>query len=146
MPSLGVSQKPVVMPTYPHFLSEDIGVWTRYLQSPIAKIAEVWYDVHVGTPIAVANEAGQMDHKLAAALGMKRIDVVARVTDVFWVIEVKPIANMTAVGQAVAYRRLFMQEFEPRREVLGVIICDQVDEDIIGICEDLGLVVIANLG
>ncbi|GAH71751.1 unnamed protein product, partial [marine sediment metagenome] len=51
MPALGVSQKPVVMPAYPHMLAEDTAVWTKYLQSPLVPIKELWYDVHVGIGI-----------------------------------------------------------------------------------------------
>ncbi len=145
MPSLGVSQKPVVMPTYPHMLAEDVAVWSRYLESPLVRIDEVWYDVHVGKPVDVGSDASDMDRRIAAGVTRKRIDVVALVGDVFWVIEVKPRADMMAVGQAVSYPRLFVQEFEPRRGVLGVIICDEVDADIVSICEELGVVVIANL-
>ncbi len=126
-------------------MAEDVAVWTRYLRSPLVRIDEVWYDVHVGAPIPTGPDATEADRKVAAALGKKRIDVVARVGDVFWVIEVKPRADMTAVGQAVSYLRLFVQEFEPRRGVMGVIVCDEVDGDIVSVCEELGVVVIANL-
>lgn len=145
MPALGVSQKPVVMPSYPHMMAEDVAVWTRYLKSPLVRIQEVWYDVHVGKAVEPILGGDTLSARISAGISRKRIDVVARVGDAFWVIEVKPIANMTAVGQAVSYSRLFIQEFELRREVWGVIICDQADEDIVGICEDLGVVVIANL-
>ncbi|MBA7610301.1 hypothetical protein ES703_17508 [subsurface metagenome] len=125
-------------------LAEDVGVWTRYLESPLVRIDEVWYDVHVGKPVDVGDDASDMDRRIAAGITRKRIDVVALVGGEFWVIEVKPRADMTAVGQAVSYSRLFVQEFAPRRGVLGVIICDQADEDIISTCEELGVVVIAN--
>ncbi|GAH68473.1 unnamed protein product [marine sediment metagenome] len=125
-------------------MAEDVAVWSRYLANPLRAISEVWYDVHVGKPVDVGEDASDMDRRIAAGITRKRIDVVALVGDVFWVIEVKPRADMVAVGQAVSYPRLFLQEFELRRDVLGVIICDQVDEDIVSICEALGVVVIAN--
>jgi len=126
-------------------MAEDVAVWTRYLKSPLVRIEAVWYDVHVGTPIYTTSESTAMERRIAAGVGMKRIDVVALVDGVFWVIEIKPIANMTAVGQAVSYQALFIAEFRPRQEVRAVIVCDHCDEDIVGICEELGVVVIANL-
>lgn len=145
MISIGVSQKPVVMPSYPHMMAEDAAVWSRYLASPLAKITEVWYDVHVGKPVELPGDASDMDRRIAFGVTRKRIDVVALVGDIYWVIEVKPRADMVAVGQAASYPRLFLREFALRRDVWGVIICDQVDEDIISICDELGIVVIANL-
>lgn len=144
MPDLGVSQKPVVMPTYPHMMAEDIAVWTKYLQAWLVPIDEVWYDVHVGKPVELGPAASLAELKMAAGITRKRIDVVARVGNVFWVIEVKPRADMRALGQVISYLRLFVLEFAPRREVLGVIVCDQVDGDIVATCEELGVAVITN--
>ncbi|MBA7714213.1 hypothetical protein ES703_123230 [subsurface metagenome] len=103
MPALGVSQKPVVMPTYPHMLAEDTAVWTKYLQSPLVPIKELWYDVHVGKGIRLEPGASEMDQRIAAGITRKRIDVVCRVGGGFWVVEVKPRANMVALGQVISY-------------------------------------------
>ncbi|GAH67404.1 unnamed protein product [marine sediment metagenome] len=129
MLTLGVSQKPVVMPAYPHMLAEDTAVWSKYLASPLVPIKEVWYDVHVGKPVDVGEAASDMDRRIAAGLTRKRIDVVALVGGGFWVIEVKPRANMVALGQVLTYTRLFIQEYAPPGEVWPVIVCDAVDED-----------------
>ena len=57
MLTLGVSQKPLIMPTYPHFLAADTEVWSKYLDEPIAPITEVWYDVHVGRAVELTVDA-----------------------------------------------------------------------------------------
>lgn len=144
MPTLGLSQKPIVMPTYPHMLSEDTAVWTKYLQSPLVPIHAVWYDIHVGAPIPTGPGATDADRQLAAAVGKKRIDVIARVGGGYWVIEVKPFGGMLAVGQVISYHRLFIAEFVIDGEAWPVIICDSVDADLIDECEELGVAVIVN--
>ena len=142
MARLGNSQRPIIMPTYPHFLAADTDVWTRYLADPVAPITEVWYDVHVGLPVSVGDDAGDMEKRIAFGITRKRIDVVAKIRQGYWVIEVKPIAGMTALGQILAYTNLFINEYDLDGEVWPVIIADEVDKDVIGQFEALGVVVI----
>jgi len=141
---LGKSQKPIIMPSYPHMLSEDTAVWTKYLESPVAPITEVWYDVHVGRAVPLPAGSSDMERRIAAGITRKRIDVVARVASALWVIEIKPFAGMQALGQILSYHRLFVEEFRPACEVLPVIICDLADEDLLGSFTGLGLIVIEN--
>ncbi len=142
MARLGHSQKPVIMPNYPHFMAGDSGVWTRYLKSPVAPISEVWYDVHVGKGIAPVDPADEMGAKIGAGLGKKRIDVVAKVRGGFWVIELKPFANMSALGQIIAYTKMFIDEFEVDGQVVPVIIADMFDQDVIEIMISMGITAI----
>ncbi len=144
MPVLGTSQKPLIMPTYPHFLAADTAVWTRYLANPIVPIKEVWYDVHVGRAVDLPAGADDMDRRIAAGVSKKRIDVVAKVGSGFWIIEVKPVAGLTAIGQIIIYTRLFLREFQVSGEVFPVIIADEIDPDIKPEIDSLGVVVIVN--
>ena len=141
---LGKSQKPIVMPHYPHMLAEDTEVWSRYLADPIVPITEVWYDVHVGQGMLLPVGAGDIDRRIAAGVSRKRIDAVCRIGGGFWVVEIKPLASMLALGQVLSYLRLFLDEYEVTGEVWPVIVCDRADEDLIGEFEELGVLVIAN--
>ena len=138
MVSLGRGQNVLVMPHYPHMLAEDTAVWTKFLESKFVEIKEVWYDVRVGQPVLLAVGADDRDKRIAAGLTRKRIDVVAAVGGGLWVIEVKPYANMYAVGQVITYVRLF------RQEVIAVIVCDEFDEDLVDEFDELGVLVLKN--
>ncbi len=131
MSSLGPGQRPIIMPSYPHLLADDTDVWTKYLKSPITDIKKVWYDLHVGDPVFWRSGATEMDKRIAAGLTKKRIDVVASVGGGYWVIELKRVGNMVALGQALAYARLFREEFNIYAEVWPVVICDDLDLDLI---------------
>lgn len=144
MAILGSGQKPNVMVHYPHMLAEDTDVWTRFLESRVIDIDEVWYDLRVGQPVAVRQGASEMEQRIANGLTRKRIDAVCRVAGGFWVVEVKPYANMVALGQALTYSRLFKQEYTDVGEVLPVIVCDGVDQDLIEEFDELGVLVLAN--
>jgi len=133
------------MPAYPHMLGEDTAVWTRFLESGDIEVKEVWYDVHVGAVVKGDWADDSMPARIAAGITRKRIDVVALVDGRYWIIEVKPIAMHFAIGQVLAYESLFITEYEQALETWPVIVCDTVDEDVIPLCESLGVVVVANL-
>lgn len=132
------------MPHYPHMLAEDTAVWSKYLASPVYRIKEVWYDVHVGLPVEGLAPDDALGARIARGITRKRIDVVARVGSGLWVIEIKPVAGMVALGQVLSYTRLFIEEFRPIEEVRGVIVCDSVDADLLDEFEAMGVVVIVN--
>ncbi len=142
MPALGLGQKPIVMPSYPHMMAEDTAVWSRYLADPIAPIKEVWYDVHVGRGMSLPVGAPDIDKRIAAGISRKRIDAVASVGGGYWVVEVKPFGSMLALGQALSYTRLFIEEYRPDGEVWPVVVCYSVDPDLIDEFEAAGVAVI----
>lgn len=141
---LGTSQKPIVMPSYPHMLAEDTAVWSKYLASPVLAIKEVWYDVHVGKPVPGLAPGDELGMRIASGITRKRIDAVCRVDSVLWVVEIKPYASMLALGQVLSYTRMFIDEFRPTGEVVSVIVCDGVDVDLLDEFEALGVIVIVN--
>jgi len=125
-------------------LAEDTAVWSKYLQSPLVLIKELWYDVHVGKGIRPEPGASDMEKRIAAGISRKRIDVVCAVGGGYWVVEVKPRANMVAFGQVLAYTRLFELDYSPRGEVWPVIVCDSADDDLVNQFDELGVAVIVN--
>ena len=144
MVDLGPGQKPDIMPHYPHMMAEDTQVWTKFLESERFDIGRVWYDVRVGQSVFVPVGADDRDRRIAAGLTRKRLDVVASVAGGLWVVEVKPYANMYAVGQVITYARLFGLEYASPGPVIPVIICDDFDIDLVDEFDELGILVIKN--
>ncbi len=142
MVDLGPGQKPIVMPSYPHMLMEDTDIWSAYLANPLAPIKKVWYDVHVGLPMLLPVGAGDIDRRVAAGVSRKRIDAVCHVGGGYWVVEVKPFGGMLALGQVVSYARLFTRDYGPDGEVVGVVVCSEVDRDLVDDFEAQGVGVI----
>ena len=144
MVDLGRGQKAIVRPHYRHMMREDTEVWTKFLLSGFVEIKEVWYDVRVGRSVLVGGVPDDVINRIAAGLTRKRIDVVAAVGGGLWVIEVKPYANMYAVGQIITYARLFAQEYVSPGQVIPVILCDDYDEDLLEEFDELGVLVLKN--
>jgi len=128
---LGPSMKPMVMPHYPHMLAEDIVVWSAFLRQNPELLQKVWYDVKVGSSMPLPVGATDIQRLVALGVSRKRIDVVAFALSEYWVIEVKPYGNMVALGQAIAYTGLFKKEYEVVGKVVPVVVCANVDKDLI---------------
>ena len=144
MALLEIGQKPMVMSHYPHMLHEDIAVWSKFLTKMAEVITRVWYDVHVGQAVSPVDPSSTVQQKVAAGVTRKRIDVVARVGPEFWVIEVKPVAGMGALGQVYSYNRLFALEYETFSPTKPVVVCDVLDDDVIASYGELGVMVFVN--
>jgi len=123
---------------------EDRAVWTKFLQRGTVKLDRVWYDVRVGSLVFPGPETSEMVMRISAGLTRKRIDVVASVGRDTWVIEVKPYANMYAVGQILTYVRLFEQEYEYSGVLQAVIVCGDYDDDLIEEFDEFGILVVKN--
>ena len=144
MGAIGPGQLPVIMPHYPHMLSADSAVWEKFLADSANLIKEVWYDVHVGEGVALEAGADTVTRTIAQGVTRKRVDVVASVGGGYWVIEVKPTADMQALGQALTYSRLFVGEYNPEGQVFPVVVCDKVDGDVLPEFERQGVAVFVN--
>jgi hypothetical protein len=144
--SLGVGEKPIVRVKYTHMLKEDYATWSAFLESDIIRLDEVWYDVHVGREMAVP--PGSPEYMLAVVSGIsrKRIDVVGRSGGTIYIIEVKPHANMEAIGQVITYRELFVKEFEISGPVRMLVVSQTSDADILKTAQDLQVKVIPMKG
>lgn len=142
MVKLGPGQKPLVQVHYPHMLAEDVRVWTKFLKTDAHRLREVWYDLRVGQSVLLSEGASDMERKISLGLTRKRIDVVAAVAGGLWVIEVKPYANMYAMGQVLTYVRLFAQEYVTVGEVTPVLVCDSYDTDLVDEFDEFGVLVL----
>jgi hypothetical protein len=129
--SLGPGRSPKVQRRYEHMMREDFDTWTTFLQSKEMILNEVWYDVHVGRVMEVPEGLPEYMHVQALAISRKRIDVVGRTENELWIIEVKPYANMQAIGQVLIYEDLFCREFELKLPTRTVIVASASDMDII---------------
>lgn len=128
--SLGVGRLPNIMPNYPHMLVEDRDLWTKFLETKEFEIDRVWYDVHCGLGLPVPGGIDSMEYKISQGVTRKRIDVICSVKDELWIIEIKPHANMGALGQIITYERLFYDEYITDLMVVPVILCWSMDPDI----------------
>lgn len=115
---------------YPGMAPLDKAIWERFITENPAAFEEVAYNVAVGggTPLDTvvnADSGGDINR-----LYQRKIDVVGRVQGLYHIIELKPRATTSAVGQVKGYKRLFERDFGITAPVGAVVITDELMPDI----------------
>lgn len=124
---------------YPHLMVGDIIIWEEFLVRGDHGFDSFDYDVHVGEGIVPNAEWTPEIKAMALALSEKRIDVVGWVHDVPTIIEVKPSASLSAVGQVLCYRELYSSRFPGVVRPLLMIVTDFELPDIRKLCVSFGI-------
>lgn len=127
---------------YPHLLQSDITLWERFIEANPNAFDAVEYDVHVGEGIPPDPTWEPEIAEMARILTQKRIDVVAYKGQETYIIEIKPRAGTTAIGQVITYAHLYTREYHPPRPPKKVIITDYLAPDIAPICDAEGITVL----
>lgn len=136
--------KPVPQPKYAHMMPEDKDVWDRFLAERPAFFEEVWYDMHVGKPVVPPEGSPLWMWDVVNGVTRKRIDVIGRQGQTLYIVEVKTVLNMKALGQAVSYNDLFDRDYETDMQTIPTVICELDDEDIAPVAKKLGVLVLVN--
>ena len=115
---------------YPHMGPEDVAIWERFMLANPVAFEQCAYDVPVGSvpefDTVVSPETGGN----AERLYKKKIDVLALIKDVLFIIEIKPNAGASAVGQVKNYRMLFRRDYAPKQALTTAIITDRIRPDL----------------
>ena len=139
MPHEEISYPYGKMPDYPHMGPADEAIWNRFIENNPDRFVRVFYDFLVGNP---AEALPDMPHNLTLGwydLTRWRCDVVADDGKAIYIIEVKPSANANAIGKAISYRVLFVQQERPDKKVIPVILTDAIFETTKQVADLLGV-------
>lgn len=106
----------------------DRTLWARALiERPDIRALEPFiYNLRVGTGIELPPTATQQERDIAWIETTKRIDVVGRANGQSTIIEVKPRAGASAIGQLIVYAALYNQDFPELRTGRRMIITDEL--------------------
>jgi len=127
---------------YPHMRPEDVRIWERFLETNSRENALVAYDVHVGSTPTPPPGAPEYLKKHIAAVYPKKIDAVLYFPTQTVVMEIKPFAGLTALGQALGYRHLFINDYPFAPQPVACILTDTAQADMPSLCRKLGIVLI----
>ena len=124
---------------YPHLGPEDSAIWDRFIEKNPGVYRSVEYDVKVGEG---RDYSGLPEDEYSADLkflSKKRIDVVGFTDKEIHVIELKPSAGLSALGQALGLSELYRKAVPTDKRVVGVVITDQILPDMEALCAKSGV-------
>lgn len=124
---------------YPHMKPEDIAVWERFVANNPRFFDTVDYDVPVGQGAPQNPELPENIQADGKILTQKKIDVVGYVGPIPYIIEVKPTADMRALGQILTYHELFTADHPELPNPLKMIVCGAVERELEAMFEKHGI-------
>lgn len=127
---------------YDHMASGDVPLWERFMQQFPGVYSGVAYDVPVGGVPAHAEEPVVAGGANMAALYRRRIDAVGFKENQTDIIEVKPRASMSAIGQVLGYAHLYAQEHGDPQNVKAILVTDQADPDLASFAAAQGVLLV----
>lgn len=127
---------------YPHLMPNDIRIWERFIQTFPKFYTSIDYDVKVGTPKQYPGLTGDKYKKDLEDLSRKRIDVIGYRDKEIHIIELKPYAGFSAIGQVEGYLELYKPYLPPEEILVGFIITDYQTPDTANLCFKKGLLYI----
>ena len=119
---------------YPHLRPEDVAIWKTFLSTRPDFYDSVDYDLKVGrgrdySEIPKDEFRADMEY-----LSKKRIDVVGYKDNEIHIIELKPRAGFSAVGQVLGYAKLFEKTAPKGKRIVPVVITDKEIPDVRSFC------------
>jgi hypothetical protein len=120
----------------------DVAIWERFIRNNPSAYHFCQYDVPVGDgpefDTLVSEETGGHQEMLYK----KKIDVVAMKGENIDIIELKPNAGSSAVGQVKNYKRLYIRDYSPTVQLRCIIITDAASKDTLAFAGEEGVEVI----
>jgi len=120
-------------------IKEEIIVWERFMEKYPGKFETVDYDFRVGRGSETPENLGDNFERMAKMLSQKRIDVLGWVDDQPTIIEIKNRVGLSALGQVLGYKTLFMKYFKHFPEPAVMVVCEKIDQDDHDVLEDHGV-------
>lgn len=94
---------------YPHMKPRDVEIWERFIEKNKSFFDTVDYDFHVGEGADFLPTGEDTPDGRENRLYQRKIDVVGYRGDKVWLIEVKPEASASALGQILSYKELYIK-------------------------------------
>lgn len=111
-------------------VKDEILLWKKFLSKHGKKFDKYVYDVHVGKGVGVIPGLPAPYNRMAMQLSQKRIDVVAHKDGDVFIIELKDIADLQAIGQLEGYKTLYEDKYG-KGVVRGlIIVSSSADTDV----------------
>lgn len=127
---------------YPHMMPYDVAIWERFIEQFPDAYDFVSYDVKVGSAPEHDTIVNPDTGGDAINLYKKKIDVVGYKGGEIDLIELKPHAGSSALGQIRSYGVLYTIDFNPPVTPKLVVITDQLMPDMGLLAHSMGVTMV----
>ena len=124
---------------YAHLGPKDVKIWEKFIDNNPRFFSEVEYDVKVGEGRNYSLFPEDKIREDMEYLSKKRIDVVGFSGPDIYVVELKPKAGMSAIGQVLSLAELARDIFPSTSRILPAIITDEEIPDTRALCLKMGV-------
>lgn len=125
--------------SYPHMSVKDTAIWERFIDKYPDVYKQCQYDFHIGDAPPFNTLMDNDEDLNQDMLYRLRIDVVAGSPLGIDLIEVKPDAGVSAIGQLENYKLLYMRDEEPRQSVGMILLTDKERPNMAWLCKEKGI-------
>ncbi len=127
------------LPSYPGMKPADIAIWERFIKLYPDAYDSVMYNMQVGQGSAGQEHDDEDVQNGWHQLKCRKIDVVGFSGERVDVIELKPHAGPSAIGQVVGYIHLYHGYRDPHSSPNPVLITDSNESDMDYLCARLNV-------
>lgn len=129
-------------PNYPHMNVRDKEIWERFIDKYPGAYTGVQYDFHIGDAPPFNTLMDDDEDKNQDMLYRLRIDVVGHTDSEIHIIEVKPSAGPSTIGQVRGYKTLYQRDEETNKPVVAVIVTDKENPNMAYLAKSEGVLLI----
>ena len=124
---------------YPHMKPRDIEIWERFILKYPDAYDKCQYDFSVGDAPAFIDSQSDVIGGSMAELYKLKIDVLGYKDQHIDLIEVKPAASASSIGQLLGYKSLYLRDVKPSMPVFPIIITNEEKLNMRFLCAEQGV-------
>jgi Endonuclease NucS len=124
---------------YPHLAPNDVAIWEKFIDTYPTRYSTVDYDFALGgVPLSAQIFNSPIGNEMVR-IYQRRIDVLAQSGNETHIIEVKPRAGLSALGQVKGYAELYLQYVDPTAKVVPILVTDSHEPDMRMLADKMGV-------
>lgn len=127
---------------YPHMKPRDVAIWERFIDKHPDYYEKVQYDFGIGDVPDFITNASSVEGQRMAELYKLKIDVLGYKDDIIDLIEVKPDAGASTIGQVLGYVQIYKRDEKPALKIQPLIVTDVLRPNMQFLCDTQGVEII----
>lgn len=109
---------------------EDVAAWERFIDANPGYFDSVDYNFALGEGVDVGEGEPESQRRGFQTLTQKKVDVVGYRGSSVFIVEVKPVADMRALGQALSYSHLYAAAHPEVTDLQRMVVAGDIEREL----------------